>query len=143
MTNIVRLTPEPMTAIIDESDVSPARLASVLESAVIDHRIDDGDIYASSGLEFPVWISIVDDKKLLSFFTFVASNEAPPSDPLSRVNEINKVIVVVQFHWNEERLWGHYWMTYEGGIDIKHFIKMLRRFSGAFEAGASRFFRGD
>ena len=29
-------------------------------------------------------------------------------------------------------LWGRYWLTYDGGLNVRHFIKMLRRFSGAF-----------
>ena len=140
MANVVRMTPEPMNSLIPESEVVGARLASLLEAAVIEFKIDpDGDIYASDGLEFPVWITIAEDKKLIAFFTFFDPDGAGIEDALSFVNQINQSIVVVQFSWQAGKLWGHYWLTYDGGIDVKHFIKMLRRFSGAFVSGIETF----
>lgn len=140
MTNVVRMSPEPMNSLIPESEVVGARLASLLEAAVIEFKIDsDGDIYASDGLEFPVWITIAEDKKLIAFFTFFDPEGVGAETALQTVNEINQTIVLVQFSWHGGKLWGHYWLTYDGGIDVKHFIKMLRRFSGAFVSGIERF----
>ena len=34
-------------------------------------------------------------------------------------------------------IWGAYWMTFEGGLNVRQFVKMLRNFSGAFTAGIS------
>lgn len=140
MTNVVRMSPEPLNSLIFENEVAGARLASILEAAVIEYKIDpDGDIYASDGLDFPVWITIAEDKKLIAFFTFYDPEGTGVGNALSAVNDINQSIVLVQFSWQANKLWGHYWMTYDGGIDVKHFIKMLRRFSGAFLMGIDRF----
>jgi len=140
MATVVHLNREQSSSLIAEEEVTGARIASILEAAVIDHRVDpDGDIYASEGLEFPAWISIAPDKKLISFFTFYDPEDPHQQDLERRANDLNHTIVVVQFCWKSDRLWGHYWMTYDGGIDAKQFIKMLRRFSGAFVAGIEKF----
>ena len=138
MTNIVRLTSEPRTSTIDEADVNVARLASVLDAAVIEYTIDDdGDIYVSDGLEFPAWISIDEDKKLITFLTFF-DPECVPQNVYFRINEINKTIVIVQFTWHSNRMWGQYWMSFDDGLNVKHLIKMLRRFTGAYRLGVDR-----
>jgi len=140
MTNVVRMSPEPVNSLILERDVRGPRLASLLEAAVIEYKIDsDGDLYASDGLDFPVWITIAEDKKLIAFFTFFDAENTLPEDVLHTINDINQTVVLVQFSWHAGRLWGHYWMTYDGSIDVKHFVKMLRRFSGAFVSGIERF----
>ena len=54
------------------------------------------------------------------------------SDCLERVNALNYTIMVPQFSWRENALWGQYWMTYDGGLSARHLIKILRRFTGAF-----------
>ena len=48
---------------------------------------------------------------------------------------MNWEIVVSQFSYCRDAIWGHYWMTYDGGLSVRQFVKMLRAFSGAFQAG--------
>ena len=65
MTNVVRFTPQipALGLVINENEVTDARLASLLQSAVIDTQLDDeGDLYASDGLEFPCWVQILQRK---------------------------------------------------------------------------------
>ncbi len=51
--------------IIAEEEVTIPRLSSVLDAAFIDHEIDDdGDIYITDGVDFPLWIGLLSDQKL-------------------------------------------------------------------------------
>lgn len=138
MINVARLPVAPPSSEIPEEDVSANRLASILVSAVIENEIDDdGDIYATDGLEFPVWISVDADRKFLSFMTYVSPDEHrswAADDMLSAVNDLKATYTYVQFHWRKakNRVCGNYFMTFDGGLDPRQFIKMLRHFSSAF-----------
>jgi Putative bacterial sensory transduction regulator len=144
MSNILRMVPDTPAAVIAEDEVTLSRLASLLEAAVIEFKIDgDGDLYATDGLEFPTWIQLIEDKKLIIFFTYIRTDDAEETDTQARareddlawVNTMNKKILAVQFYWDEPAVWGQYAMTYDGGLNVRQFIKMLRRFAGAFTAG--------
>lgn len=140
MSNIERLPLVPHSSTIPESDVSNNRLASILASAVIDNEIDDdGHIYVTDGLRFPAWITIDSDRALLCFFTHYTFDDTlagiPIDEVVTAVNELNGNHILVQFHVRQKRLFGHFWMTFDSGLDPRHFIKMLRRFSGAFASG--------
>jgi hypothetical protein len=146
MSNIHRLSPEPSSSTIEDAEVTTSRLASILVSAVIDNKIDDdGHIYATDGLEFPVWIELDQDRKLLCFFTYYYLDDEvtdlAEDEAVRMVNDLNGSIVLAQFSWKQERLWGHYWMTFDTRVDPRHFIKMLRAFSGAFVGGIKEFNR--
>ena len=137
MGTITRLTPNMPAATISEEEVSIPRLASILEAAVIDYVIDkDGDLYASDGLEFPAWIEVTKEHKLITFMTYIRPDVVEGRDWLKRVNDMNRTIVGVQFHWGEEGVvGGSNWMSYDGGLNVRQFVKMLRRFAGGFRGG--------
>jgi len=127
----------PLAAVlIPEDHISIGRLSDLLNSAYIDHIIDDsGDIYVTDGVPFPVWISIDPDAKLILMSTFFEPEAEVTIDWLTKVNQLNTSIMVSQFSYAEGCLWGRYWITFNGGLNVRHFIKMLRRFAGAFRAG--------
>ena len=143
MSNIHVLSPAPCSSTIEEPDVSAGRLVSILNGAVIDNEIDaDGHVLATDGLEYPSWIAIDPDRKLLCFFTSYTPDHGQHIKTerlLTLVNDINQSHVLVQFHWGNGRLVGHYWMTFDGRLDPRHFIKMLRNFSEAFASGIETF----
>jgi hypothetical protein len=137
MNEIVRLIPTPQSHIISEDEVSIARLRSVLETAVFDVKMDrDGDLYVTDGLEFPSWVRRLEDEKLLIFVTYQKFDDPDEEDRPARMNEINHRTPLVQFHWCGNAIFGHYAMSYEGGLNGRQFIKMLRRFSSTFAQGA-------
>ena len=112
----------------------------MLDAAFIDHEIDDdGHIYVSDGVEFPLWIEVLDKRELLSFFTYWSVGDQAEADWLSRVNELNSTIMLPQFSYCRNSIWGACWMTYAGGLNARQFVKMLRNFSGAFVAGISTY----
>lgn len=136
MSTILRLSPNTPAAVICEDEVTIARLMSFLDAAVIDAEIDeDGDIYASDGLVIPCWIDVLNEKKMISFFTYFTPESIEGQDWFELLNNMNKTIVFVQFSWNGKAVWGQYWMSYDGGLNVRQFIKMLRNFSEAFRAG--------
>lgn len=135
MSNVTPFLPALTPQTIAEEQVSVARLSDLLNSAFLDHEIDDECLYVTDGVEFPIWIGVSDEVKLVDLFTYFAPEGEVPSDWVIRVNELNSTIMVPQFSIQQGALWGRYWMTYDGGLNVKHFIKMVRRFSGAFRVG--------
>ncbi len=109
-----------------------------LDAAVTEFEIEideDGDLYAHDGLEFPVWIEALPDSNLIAFMNYQWPEKTVGVDWLARVNTMNKKMVAVQFHWSDQVVWGKYWMSYDGGLNARQFIKMVRRFNarGDFE----------
>ncbi|MES0404312.1 MAG: hypothetical protein ABUJ93_12560 [Hyphomicrobium sp.] len=79
MTNIIPFTPGLTPATIAEDEVTITRLSGLLEAAFIDHRIeDDGDIYIWDGVDFPLWVQIETDRKLLKLFTYYSVDWPAP-----------------------------------------------------------------
>jgi hypothetical protein len=48
---------------------------------------------------------------------------------------MNSTIMLPQFSYCRSSIWGAYWMTYAGGLNVRQFVRMLRHFSGAFVGG--------
>ena len=137
MSNVTPFIPALSPQTIAEEQVSVARLSDVLQSAFLDHEIDDGDLYITDGVEYPIWVAVAEEPKLVALFTYFTPEEPPPVDWLSRVNDLNNTIRVPQFSFQRDSVWGRYWMTYDGGLNVRHFIKMVRRFSGAFRVAVN------
>jgi hypothetical protein len=71
MSNVIPCLSGLSPSIIAEEEVTIPRLSSVLDAAFIDHEIDDdGHIYVTDGVEFPMWIGLLGNRELLSFFTY-------------------------------------------------------------------------
>ena len=68
-------------------------------------------------------------------FTYCSVDAKPAATWLARVNDMNEKIAVAQFVYRRDAVWGSYWITYDGGLNVRQFIKMLRNFGGAFRAG--------
>ena len=138
LSNVHFLSPTPVSSTIEEADVTPDRLSTVLSSVVFDNHVDgDGDIFVSDGLNSPVWISIDFERRLLGFFTFYEfANALPcklaPLELLEFVNNLNRNVIVVQFGVSDCRLIGHYWMSFDTRVDPRQIVKMLRLFSNVF-----------
>ena len=60
MSNIISFLPGLAPPTFAEDEVTIPRLSSVLDAAFIDHQIDDdGHIYVTDGIEFPLWIELL------------------------------------------------------------------------------------
>ena len=121
---------------LTETEVSVERLVALLNGALFEAELDeDGDLYVRDGLEFPIWIRVAHEDKLLQLFTYAASENAKPEPTLELVNLMNRTIKLPQFHLDGKFVYGAFWITYDAGLAIRPFVKLLRRFSGAFVAG--------
>ena len=130
MSNVVRFVPEVTPGFLPEVEVTTPRLSAVLEAAYIDQQMDDdGDIYVTEGVDFPLWVHLMPDQKLVKLFTYYPVDDQV--DWVARVNEINSRIELPQFCYARDAVWATYWMTYAGGLNMRQFIRMLRRFSSA------------
>ena len=135
MSNVIPFIPGLTPATLAEDEVTIARLSSLLAAAVMDHELDeDGDLYISDGLDFPAWIHIDGDRKFLMLSTYCRVEE-PGAPWLSHVNDMNSKVKVVQFCYRGDAIWGSCWISFDGGLNVRQLIKMLRAFSGAFCAG--------
>jgi hypothetical protein len=43
----------------------------------IDRIDEDGDLYITDGLDFPIWVSVDTDQRLIRFFTFATLRARP------------------------------------------------------------------
>lgn len=134
--NVQRLQLTPMSSKLAESDVTGTRLAGILAAAVIDTELDsNGVLEATEGLPHRVWICF-DDHKLLSFQSEMSfPEELAQGVTLEAINDLNGSCMLVQFYWEGPNLRGFYNMSYDGGLDPRQFVKMLRHFTMAFIAG--------
>lgn len=126
--------PLPPVALIEEEQVSANRLKQVLDAAFIDSEIEpEGDLYISDGLDFPIWVSLDRDRKLINPYTCIGIRVQGDSQDFQLVNELNKKLIVVKFHVHDGALWGNTWITYDSGIFARQFVMSLRRFAKIFQ----------
>jgi hypothetical protein len=115
MANIVLLTPLS-TNPIPEDQVTRQRLSDVLDAIYCEHTIGDaGDIYVTHGVAFPLWIAVHHDLKLILMFTYIEHAADETVDWLDKINTLNASVILPQFSYYEGRVWGRYWLTYDGG----------------------------
>jgi hypothetical protein len=135
MSNVVPFLSGPKPTLLPEEEVTISRLSAILEAAFMDFEIDEsGDIFVTDGLEYPLWLTIDAAGKFLHLFTYREIEEEPEADWLSRINRMNETLIVTRFYRMDDAIWGDYSMSFEGGLNVRQFVKMLRRFSGGFVA---------
>lgn len=61
---------------------------------------------------------------MIELFSYFTPEQPTPSDWCTRVNEFNRTIMVPEFAFPQDAIWGRYWMTFDGGLDMRQFIKM-------------------
>ena len=123
------------TQIIPEDQINTRRISDLLNSAYIDHATEqDGDLYVMDDVAFPLWLTVDHDTKLISMFTYIEPGNEVKFDWLNKINKLNADIMLPQFSYGDGCLQGRYWLTYDGGLNVRHLVKMLRRFAGAFRA---------
>lgn len=136
MSTVIHLDSNNPSSIISEADVTVNRLLAILSNALFDVELDDdNDIYVKDGLEFPVWIRLSPNDRLLQMFTYASTDDDKKVLSFADINQMNSSIVLPQFSLQGKNVYGNFWLSYETGLPIKQFVKLLRRFSGAFVAG--------
>lgn len=134
--SIIPFDPNNSAMVLAQDEVTAARIAALLNTALFDAEIDeDGDIYVNDGLEFPVWISVLHSDRLLQLFTYFTADDDAPIPTLEAVNDMNKNVKLPQFFLSGDKVCASFWIAYDGGLPSKQFVRSLRRFASAFLAG--------
>jgi hypothetical protein len=135
MSKVIAFTGDhvPGPQIIQEADITVARLRSLLEAAVIDVEVDEeGDLYVNDGLDFPIWVRVDHDRKTMELFTFIRKVAADAATVALRLNGLNSNFALGQFHHLDDAIYSRYGVSFDGGLLPRQFVKTVRRFSGSF-----------
>lgn len=120
---------------LPEEEVALERLRQILVGTYCTAKHDQGYLYVSEGVDFPLWMNVDRDRKLLHFFTHVEFVEQDTARQVECANELNADLVAVQFAAKDGHLWGNAWLPFNEGMSALHFVLMFRRFSSAFLHG--------
>jgi hypothetical protein len=134
MSKVIPFTGEfvPGAQVIQEAEVTVERLRSLLETAVIDVELVESDLYLTgSGVEFPVWVGVDSDRKLLELFTFIREVAADAATVALRLNDLNSNFALGQFHLIDDAIFSRHVVSFDGGLLPRQFVKTVRRFSGS------------
>ena len=91
-------------------------------------------------LDFPIWVAVDVEQRLIRFFTFMQRDEGRPFTEAA-ANHANATVVLPTFHVrcdHKDRLSSHYVMTFADGVIDTHVITAARRFAGASVYGAQQ-----
>jgi len=128
----------PGTQSLQETEVTVERLQSILETAVIDLEPDDeGDLYLSGGVEFPLWVSVDHERKMIELFTLISQASQDEMTVAHRLNGLNSRYVLGQYHIADGAICSRHIVSFDGGLLPRQFVKTVRRFSGSFREAIS------
>jgi len=123
----------PGAQFLQETEVTVERLRSLLETAVIDlEPDDDGDLYLTGGVDFPLWVHVDSDRKLLELFTYIGKVTQDGATVTLRLNDLNNRYVLGQFSLIDSAIYSRHIVSFDGGLLPRQFVKMVRRFSSSF-----------
>src|SRR5690349_7352484 len=111
--------------IIPEEAVSITALDELFKRAFFKTKVDDeGDLYITAGLEFPIWVRVDEERKLITLFTYVCRdlNEHPLFTE-AFANHLNTTVTLPSFYVvasEPDRLYATYHASYEDGIIESH-----------------------
>jgi len=116
-------------AVIPPSDVNISRLNTILDSAVIATEPDGDSLYICDGLAMPIWVHLNYGNKLVHFMTYHDTAEVDTTIGAVCANKLSGRLLLVQFHYVDHRLYGHYWHSYADGLQSRTLIRVARAFA--------------
>jgi hypothetical protein len=123
----------PGAQIVQEADITVERLRSLLETAVIDLEVDkEGDLYLSGGVDFPIWISVVPESKMIELSTLIRNASQDDAAVALRLNTLNMKFILGQYCLVDGAIYSRHVISFDGGLLPRQFVKMVRRFAGSF-----------
>lgn len=130
MTNVIPMNIDGPLRTICESKVTLDELQRVLASIFIECEREHERLRMTDGLEDPCFVTIDHDRQFILFISNI-EHQGPKDRVIEKVNELNGDIIMVRFRCDEDRdtVWAEYFMGYDGGLNVRQFVKLLRRFA--------------
>ena len=119
-------------------DLSVKVLMDVMADAFFEAELsDESEIYIKEGLEFPMWVSLLEDNTILRVHSYIPmSDDVDELAALRLANRINSKYAPNAISVSDDgNLWTYYFEYIEGPVEAKKIISTLRRCSSAFVAG--------
>lgn len=117
-------------------EVSIENIKAILEAAFIGCKIDeDGDLYASEGIDFPVFIGVDNDRPFIKFFSYASFKDGETVDEAKAnafCNNINRKFYLITTYQHTGRVWFNYYMRHGGMVEPKILVDVLRRCGNTF-----------
>ena len=113
-------------------------LASLLDDAAIDNRLDGEHRIYVTGLPFNFWLRIEHDRSNLVFSTYWNFREDVSEVEMLRcANRLNAELMMVQFFVDQDSksLCGNYVMPLRDGVGRRQLLRAARMFAEIFYAG--------
>ena len=117
---------------IPEDELTCESLRLALRNVLIDAKIDeDGDLYVTDGLKWPIWISLDRDAPVVELHSYV---EFVPENMQSLgaiANRCNAIYCFAQFYaqTSKNRIHASAFYFYDDMILLKQFERLMRYFS--------------
>lgn len=126
-----------MNTLIDEKDISPARLSVLLEQAVIDHTVEaDGSIRVHEYGWFPYWVHHRPNLGTVILSTYTEFRDtATELDRLRVVNEATIRTMHLAVCLYKDRLRFDTGLSCRDAMVHEHFIRACREFPQSVEQG--------
>ena len=122
-----------------ENDV----LINFLENAALTCSVDeDGHIYVSEGLEFPVWVINDLENNMIVFSTFAKFNAISKNEANEFCNHVSSEILTPNFYVVSDddtthHLYANYVVYHDRDISPRNLIRAVTRFSAGFKLAGS------
>ena len=130
-----------MSNLLEEINVTPVILSLELESAVIEHRLEDDEgIYVTEDGFFPFWIRVLKNSGYVGFTTYmVFRNSSTRLDRLELANSFNKRNYMTSSYVSDDRLIIDHVLCFRSGLLKETFIRGCRHYSSAIVSSIKQF----
>ena len=129
-----------MSNLIEESNVTPVTLSLELETAVIEHKLEDDEgIYVTEDGFFPFWIRVLNSSGFVGFTTYIVFRKSTTRlERLELANSFNKRNYLTSSFVNDEKLTIDHVLNFRNGLLKETFIRGCRQYSSAIESSIKK-----
>lgn len=122
-----------MSNLIEEKDVTSVTLSLELETAVLEHKLEEDEgIYVTESGFFPCWIRVLKNSKYIGFTTYTMFRDSSTRlERLELANRFNKRNYMTTNYVDGDKLIIDHVLCYRSGILKETFIRGLRQYSSA------------
>ena len=113
-----------------------AQIQQVLTQAGFESEVDvAGDLYVTTGLDIPVWISNTPDKMFIILTTYAGVQDGARDSEIEKLaNAINYSFFPNSVTYKDQKLWSFYYIPIIAAFDAVVFMGILRISSRNFVA---------